>query len=160
MRSRIRAWWKRKKAEAKKNTRHIFLLIIEHFAYGSVIIGLLDLDLGVASWAGVYVTTFFISMHSPFVYDDDIESLPSPVVVFAKRFDIVDWFDFEFRAFITRILIFAFVITCVAGLVAVGISEELALAASLSILALSLPTYLVYYVLSSNSQNNEPGAED
>jgi hypothetical protein len=158
MRSKIRAWWERRKAEAKENTRQCVILIVENSIYGSVTLGLLNL--GVASWMGVYAAAFFISMHSPFVHDDEIESLPSPIVVFAKRFDIVDWFGFEFRAFIARILLFAFVITCIAGLVAVGISEELALVASLGILALSLPTYLVYYVLSSNSQNSEPGAED
>ena len=119
------------------------------------------LDFGLMIFVGAYaagLVAMYITF--PMLNDTQVDSLPFPLHSLAKRFDVVDWFGFEFRAFIARILLFAFVVTCVAGLIAVGLSEELALVAALSILALSLPTYLIYYTLSKDRKGEAEETEN
>lgn len=119
------------------------------------------LDLSWRSFGAAYTASFLIGLklNIPLFLDDGTDSSSSLAASLAKRLKVVDWFGFEFKAFTARILLFVFMVTCIAGLVAVGISEELALGGALGILALSLPIYLVYYVLSRDREGEEE-AED
>ena len=66
----------------------------------------------------------------------------------------MDWFEFEFKAFISRSLLLTTMIGCVVWLVVIGVSTELAVGAALALLALSIPTYLVHYGLSQDGDEN------
>lgn len=120
------------------------LLYCGWFALGVLKIGLMGLGLA-------YLVSFFGAFFAfpSFMYDyDESISMPFPISTIAKKLETVGWFDFEIRAFVGRILLFSFLATSIAGLMVIGVSEGLAVGATLAIFAMSIPIYLVYYVLS------------
>lgn len=127
------------------------LLYCGWFALGLLEIGLMGL--GVA-----YLVSFFGAFLAfpSFVYAyDGVYSMPFPISTVANKLETVGWFDFEIRAFVGRILLFSFLATSIAGLMVIGISEGLAVGATLAIFAMSIPIYLVYYVLSRERDDTE-----
>lgn len=66
----------------------------------------------------------------------------------------MEWFEFEFKAFVSRSLLLTTMLACVVWLVIIGVSTELAVGAALALLALSIPAYLVHYGLSQDSDEN------
>jgi hypothetical protein len=149
-----KSWWERQKEDYKERLRLAAFIFPEMALETWLTLGLFDLSIVtlVSVWAvGALLPILAFPIYA--MADDD--SPPAWVATFAHKFSLMDWFGFEFRSFIARILLFAFVITCVAGLVSVGISEELAVVTALGLVALSLPAFLVYAVLSQSEEDEE-----
>lgn len=149
-----KGWWERHKKEARDRLRYAAFLLPEMALYTWLTLG--AFNLGIVTLISVWVAgALFPILAFPTHAMVDDDSPPAWTVPFAQKLGIMDWFGFEFRAFTARILLFAFVITCVVGLVSVGISEKLALVAALCILAISLPIFLVYATLSQGEEDEE-----
>ncbi|PSQ67380.1 MAG: hypothetical protein BRD32_00760 [Bacteroidetes bacterium QH_2_64_74] len=145
-----KSWWERKKQRVKERTVSLAIMIPEVALYAWIVLGVLNLSLFTLLIA--YFGGFLVSLYSfSFLFKKD-NPLPSWLKSLALKLDMMDWFIFEFQVFTTRILLVAFIISCVAALTFVGVGEKLAVVTSLALIALSLPTYLVYYVMSQDDE--------
>lgn len=144
-----KSWWNRQKQDFKEGVVQLSIMIPEVALYASVI---WILGLGLFTFFVAYFSGFLVSLYSfSFLFEKD-NPLPSWLKSLALKLDMMDWFIFEFQAFTTRILLVAFIVSCVSALVFVGVGEKLAVISSLALIALSLPTYLVYYVMSQDDE--------
>lgn len=150
------SWWKREKKRLKERTVSLGIMIPEVTLYAWIVLGVLDLGLStlLVAYCSGYLVPF---LGFPAYRFEKEEPLPRWLESLAQQLDMMDWFVFEFQAFTTRILLVVFVVSCVAALVFVGVGEKLAVVTALALIALSLPTYLVYYVVGQNEGEDWTG---
>ena len=142
------SWWDRQKRDFKEGIVHLSIVVPEIALYAWVI---WMLDLGLFTFSVAYGSGYLAPFlgFPVYLFEDD-QPLPGWIELLAQKLDMMDWFVFQFQAFTTRILLVAFIVSCVSALAFVGVGEKLAVVTALVLLALSLPTYLVYYVMSQD----------